>query len=139
MRAVTTWILITVLLTLGCGGGADIEYAAIRADGAVLGEPVIARSTWVELRGHASFPAAIATREWTVRETALGTFEGWLYRVEEDGTREVNELFFASALPGAPVHITTFDDGDEVFELEQLERSSPVVRPSTERPIGGAP
>jgi hypothetical protein len=104
------------------GDGADIEYAAVDDDGAVLGEPVTARSTWNELRDHALFPKIAATREWTTRDTAFGRLEGWLYRVTEEEPGTITELFFAASLPGAPVQMTTYEDGGAVSNLEQVER-----------------
>lgn len=103
--------------------GCEIEFAAVDASGAVSGEPVVQRSTWVELRDHASFPAAGATREWVTRETALGSMEGWLYRVPDEGTGTISEFFFAPALPGAPVQMRAFEGEQVVFELEQVERT----------------
>jgi hypothetical protein len=108
--------------------GVDIEYATILDDGSVEGEPTIARSGWVELRDHASFPAAHSTREWVSRSTALGDFEGWLYRVAEPGTALVNEFFFVPELSGAPVQMHTFEGDTTVFELEQTAR----LRPDTD-------
>jgi hypothetical protein len=110
------------------GNGADIEYAAVDDGGAVLGEPVTARSTWNELRDHALFPETAATREWTTRDTALGRMEGWLYRVTEEENETVDELFFAASLPGAPVQMTTYEGGEPVSSLEQVKRSSPAVQ-----------
>ncbi len=52
--------------------GADIEYATVDDDGMVVGTPTTARSIWVELREHASFPAASSTREWVSRSTQAG-------------------------------------------------------------------
>jgi hypothetical protein len=106
--------------------GCEIEFAALADDGAVSGEPVVQRSTWSELRDHARFPAAGASREWTHRDTALGALEGWLYRVPEEGSEAVSEFFFVPGLPGAPVQMRTIEGGETVFELEQIERSRPM-------------
>jgi hypothetical protein len=108
--------------------GVEIEYATIADDGSVAGEPSIARSGWVELRDHASFPAAFSTREWVSRSTSLGQFEGWLYRVAEPDAAIVNEFFFVPELPGAPVHMRILEGDATVFELEQTAR----LRPETE-------
>lgn len=105
--------------------GADIEYANIADNGSVVGEPSVARSTWVELRDHASFPAAFSTREWVARTTQLGDFEGWLYRVAEDGASTVQEYFFVPELPGAPVEMRILEGDATVFELEQTARLRP--------------
>lgn len=105
--------------------GAEIEYATIADNGSVEGEPSIARSGWVELRDHASFPASHSTREWLSRETALGNFEGWLYRVAEPESDVVNEFFFVPELPGAPVQMRILEGESTVFELEQTARLRP--------------
>jgi hypothetical protein len=107
--------------------GVDIEFTAVGEDGTVLGEPVTARSNWDELRDHARFPAASATREWTTRDTALGRLEGWLYRVTEEAPDTYSELFFAASLPGAPAQMTTYEGGEPVSSLEQVERSRPTA------------
>ena len=108
--------------------GVEIEYATITDDGSVAEEPSIARSGWVELRDHASFPSSHSTREWVSRSTALGDFEGWLYRVAEPGAALVNEFFFVPSVPGAPVHMRTLEGDTTVFELEQTAR----LRPDTD-------
>jgi hypothetical protein len=105
--------------------GVEIEYATIADDGSVEGEPSIARSGWAELRDHASFPASHSTREWVSRETALGNFEGWLYRVADPEAAVVNEFFFAPELPGAPVQMRILEGDTTVFELEQTARLRP--------------
>ena len=105
--------------------GVEIEYATILNDGSVEGKPTIARSGWVELRDHAAFPAAHSTRVWVSRSTALGDFEGWLYRVAEPGAAVVIEFFFVPELPGAPLHMRTLEGDATVFELEQTARLRP--------------
>jgi hypothetical protein len=105
--------------------GVEIEYATILDDGSVEGEPSIARSEWVELRDHAAFPAAHSTREWVSRKTALGDFEGWLYRVAEPGAALVKEFFFVPELPGAPIQMRALEGDATVLELEQTARLRP--------------
>lgn len=92
-------------------------------DGRPVGEPVSGRSTWDELRRHASFPAERAQRRWVDRETALGTFEGWSYTVEDPDAGTVTEFFFADGYPGAPVWMQVRAGDAVVMELEQVERS----------------
>lgn len=105
--------------------GVEIENAVVDADGAVVGEPVTQRSGWTELRDHASFPSAVATRSRVTRSTALGELEGWLYTVSGPETGMTSGFFFADSLPGAPVQMTTWQAGEKVFELEQLDRERP--------------
>jgi hypothetical protein len=108
--------------------GVEIEKATIADDGSVVGEPSVVRSTWVELRDHASFPAAHSTREWVSRSTMLGDFEGWLYRVANPDAAVVNEFFFVPSMPGAPVQVRALEGEETVFELEQTAR----LRPNTD-------
>jgi hypothetical protein len=105
--------------------GAEIEFAVLDAAGNVAGEPRVARSKWVELRNHASFPAASASREEVVRSTPLGMLDGWLYTVRDDAAGSTTEFFFADSLPGAPVHMREMRGGEVVMELVQIERSRP--------------
>jgi hypothetical protein len=105
--------------------GADIEYATVDDEGMVVGTPTTARSIWVELHDHASFPAASSTREWVSRSTKLGVYEGWLYRVAKDGADMVQEFFFVPELPGAPLQMRILEGGTVVFELEQTARLRP--------------
>jgi hypothetical protein len=103
--------------------GAEIEYATLDEDNDVT-ESAVRRANWVELRDHASFPAATATREWVTRSTGLGTYDGWLYRVPGDGGA-VEEYFFVPSLPGAPVQMKIVNGDHTVFELEQMARLRP--------------
>lgn len=112
-------------------GGVEIEYATIGENGSVVGEPAVRRSTWIELRDHASFPAAHSSRDWVSRSTPLGDFEGWLYRVEDPEAATVQEFFFVPDLPGAPVQMRILEGEATVFELEQTARERPEGR-STE-------
>ena len=105
--------------------GAEIEYATLANNGSIVGEPIVERSTWVDLQNHASFPASRSTREWVERSTQLGEFEGWLYRVSDDDSSAVQEFFFVPALPGAPVHMRVLDGETTVFEIEQKARLRP--------------
>jgi hypothetical protein len=105
--------------------GVEIEYTTVAEDGTLAGEPSIQRSSWIELRDHATFAAETSTREWASRSTAFGELEGWLYRVErEDGT--VQEFFFVPTMPGAPVLMGVLEGQNAILELEQLERQRPV-------------
>lgn len=103
----------------------EIEYAEVPDQGAGAGEVGSRRSSWIELRDHATFPAQRSTRERETMDTALGTFEGWMYRVQsEDGTRR-DEFFFADEIPGAPLLMRTLENGDEVYRMEQFARLRP--------------
>jgi hypothetical protein len=104
--------------------GAEIEYAIIDEDNKVS-ESAVRGTTWVELRDHASFPAATATREWVTRSTGLGTYDGWLYRVIGGDGGAIEEYFFVPSLPGAPLEMKILDGDTTVFTLEQMARLRP--------------
>ena len=105
--------------------GVDIEFAALDGDGQVAADPEVRRSTWIELRDHAAFPAASSTREWVTRSTALGNFEGWLYHVPDKESGTVSEFFFVPEFPGAPVQMRILNGEEIMFELEQTARLRP--------------
>lgn len=105
--------------------GAYIEYATLDAEGSVEGEPRLERSTWLELRDHASFKADRSRRVTITRDTELGELAGWLYTVDDRGTGTVSEYFFARAYPGAPVHVRVTRGEELVMELSQLARHRP--------------
>ncbi len=106
--------------------GVDIESVVVANDLNAEGEPSVNRSTWIELRDHASFPAASATREWVTQSTLLGELDGWLYRVYEEEQGSTQEFFFAASLPGAPVQMRILQGETTVFELEQTARLRPA-------------
>lgn len=103
--------------------GVGIESVIVSADGTPVSEPHLQRSTWVELRDHATFPADSARREPATRETPLGLLDGWLYTVQDPSSDLTNEFFFASSLPGAPIVVRVLRDGELVELFEQVERS----------------
>lgn len=107
--------------------GVEIEYTPVDGGGDQIGEPATRTSAWTELRDHASYPAASATRSREVRETPRGRLTGWRYMVEDSDAGTVSELFFADAMPGAPVEMTVRRDGQPVLELAQVERSRPAT------------
>jgi len=105
--------------------GVDIESLSFDGEGGVVTEPSTQRSTWIQLRDHASFPADRATREAVTRDTTLGELSGWLYVVGDPSGEVVTELFFAEALPGAPVTVHVIKGGELAEIFEQIERSRP--------------
>jgi len=105
--------------------GVDIESFIFDGEGGVVTESSTQRSTWVQLRDHASFPADRATREAVTRDTSLGELSGWLYVVGDPSGEVVTEFFFAEALPGAPVTVHVIKRGELAEIFEQIERSRP--------------
>ena len=105
--------------------GVDIESFVFDGEGGVVTEPSTQRSSWVQLRDHASFPADRAKREAVTRDTFLGELSGWLYVVGDPSGEVVTEFFFAEDLPGAPVTVHVNKGGELVEIFEQIERMRP--------------
>ena len=105
--------------------GVEIERIAVDRYGEPLGEPSTEHSGWIELRDHATFPAATSRVEAVTRETELGALEGWLYTVDDPQAGTVTEYFFAADLPGAPVQMSVSRDGEVEMEMRQVERHQP--------------
>lgn len=102
--------------------GAVIQYQPLDEQGRPAGPPERAPSLWRELRDHALFPAAEARRERTRRETALGTFDGWLYTVEDPRVETLTVYFFADELPGAPLWMEARSGERRLLTLNQIAR-----------------
>jgi hypothetical protein len=81
--------------------GAEIEVLERDAKGQPAGAPQRARSTWEELRRHASFPRARTAITDGVADTPAGKFPSKIYTVT-DGD-EVNTFYFALDRAGPPV------------------------------------
>lgn len=105
--------------------GVEIEYANVGQDGAVMGETQVQRALWTELRDHASFPAAMSTRQDVRRQTALGEVDGYLYTVVNEGAKMTTEFFFAAEMPGAPMHMVIRKDGAEALAMRVTEVRRP--------------
>lgn len=88
--------------------GVTIRSEMFDADGAPLGDPMTFRTEWVDLQGHASFPAAVATRSWETIDTPLGRRECVRYDVNAD---DAMTFWFAVDHPGMPVVMTATADG----------------------------
>ena len=110
---------------------AVIQYLRLDGQGQPAGPPEHAPSRWVELRDHALFPAADARRERVSRETALGTFEGWLYTVNDPRAETTSSFFFADELPGAPLWMETRSGEQATLTLNQIARQRlPAPQPA---------
>lgn len=92
-------------------------------DGGLLEEPIVAEATWVELQGHASYPAASTTVEAGRAAVPAGEYDCWIYtRQEGDST---TRAAFAKDLPGPPVLVEAHRAGEPAFTMSLLEVGSP--------------
>jgi hypothetical protein len=92
--------------------GAVMRRVELDESGAETGAAVEARSTWAELQGHASFPAAIARRSHARLDHPLGRLDCLRYDVEQGPDHVV--FWFSVAHPGMPVRFETRRDGRAV-------------------------
>lgn len=103
--------------------GATLERSALALDGSPLGEPDLDRVTWLDLQGHASFPASDTEIEPDRIETPLGDLECLRYTVREGAAEKV--FWFAKDLPGMPVRFLTRIDGKVVMTVTVVESTVP--------------
>ena len=89
--------------------GARIHTVALDEHGGEVGDRAVARATWADLQGHASFPADATVRTDDTVTTALGTFECCRYEVRRGD--DVMNFYFANDLPGMPVLVSTSREG----------------------------
>jgi hypothetical protein len=101
-----------------------IRQEALGADGAPSGAPQDAEARWTELRDHAAFPAALATRERADCHSPLGTLPGWRYVVRKpDG--DTSTFCFADATPGPPVEVERRHGDVLVSRMERVSNERP--------------
>ncbi len=105
--------------------GMTLASKVFAEDGALLRDEGEARSTWIELRDHATFPAAATTRTEGELDTPLGRLATWTYEVSkpgDDGVPVVSTFVFAKTLPGPPVLLTVTRQGQVVRRMTLLAR-----------------
>ncbi len=74
-----------------------------------------------------------------MRETVLGTLEGWLYTVEDAGAETVTRFFFADELPGAPAWMETRQGGEVLMAVSQIARRHAAAPPAADPETAPAP
>ncbi len=105
----------------------QIEIATTQLTGDPLGEPMTSIATWEDLRNHARFPIATTTRKEARRKVHAGTYDCWLYVVEEVDERGAvtHRFWFATEKPGPPVRMESERDGVIEYQSELVEHVSP--------------
>jgi hypothetical protein len=83
--------------------GAVQEFQSTDAEGAPIGEPTRHRSSWLELQGHASQPAAATVLDEVDLALPFGTEACWRYMV--GGANESATFWFAKGRAGMPVQV----------------------------------
>lgn len=99
--------------------GATVERTRFTLAGEPLGEAVQGRETWLELQGHASFPAD-RTEVAPVRiQTPLGDLECLRYTVTDGEATET--FWFANTKPGMPIKYSTEEAGQVSRTVTAIE------------------
>ena len=93
--------------------GATLERSALAPDGSLLAEPEEDPVTWLDLQGHASFPADDTTIEPDRIEPPLGQLDCLRYTVR-DGANE-NVFWFATDHPEMPIRFLSRAGGNVVM------------------------
>lgn len=84
--------------------GATLERWRVTPEGGVDGEVASGRVTWLELQGHAAFPAERTTVGEETIDLAVGRVECLRYDTRDEAPDAPAETFwFARAFPGMPV------------------------------------
>lgn len=84
--------------------GAMLERWRVAPDGGVDGQVASGRVTWLELQGHAAFPAERTTVGEETIELPIGRVECLRYDTRDEAPDAAVETFwFARAFPGMPV------------------------------------
>jgi hypothetical protein len=109
------------------GEGCTMEFWSTDETGTAIRERRRARSTWAELRGHASFPDSATEITRDIIALPSGEWSCNLYTVQssEGGGLSTSRFWFADDKPGMPVRYEMERDGRLVFRLTLLEQKQP--------------
>jgi hypothetical protein len=108
---------------------ADTETCTVRSeplgpDGSPSGEPGVFTARWSELRDHARFEAAKASRERAECHSGLGALPGWRYATTA-ANGDALSMCFADATPGPPVEVETRREGELLSRTEHTRYERP--------------
>jgi hypothetical protein len=87
--------------------GATLERWTSGPTGIVQGEITSSRVTWLELQGHAAFPADLTTLSSETLQLPIGRVDCLRYEVRESSDAEPETFWFAIDHPGMPVRYET--------------------------------
>lgn len=108
------------------GERAFLETTTIDEAGQQSGLPETSSHAWTELRDHATFSAELTTMSETTVDVRGGSFEVWLYTVEDvdrtEGFPYITRYYFAPSAPGPPVLLEVERDGGVAYRMELVER-----------------
>ena len=111
--------------------GALYERADCEADGTVIGEVANSRVAWLDLQGHASFPAVATVIDSETVSLPVGLEECLRYVVSDgDG---VMTFWFSRIRSGMPVKVT-FTSGGQVLSTTVMVSDRLASAPDEARP-----
>ncbi len=102
-----------------------IRSESFAANGEASEPPRESTAQWSELRDHALFEAAKATRERAECRSRLGALSGWRYVVPQASGGTLT-MCFADATPGPPVEFETVRDGKVSSRTEHMSYGRPA-------------
>lgn len=110
-------------LSLSEEGRARILTERTTEQGVPLAGAETTEADWVELRDHASFPAAQTVRSEERIQVPAGTFDCWLYTIHstDRGVTATARFWFAHDEPGPPVCMETEQGGEIVQRMTLIE------------------
>jgi hypothetical protein len=115
-------VQVTVRFTKVTPDQASMERTIVDAAGKIL-EQATEDTTWQQIVGHAAYPADATEITDATVEVPAGTFDAMLYTVsgEQEGKPVVSRMYFAKALPGAPVKTEIMVGDQVVFSMVLVE------------------
>lgn len=111
-----------------------LRFVRVDAEGALLRSYADGREgpddrvSWADLEAHGRYPAATTTRVRERIEVPHGSFDGWHYTTTSPDQRM--EVWFADALPGAPIRQRIKKGGRVVFFMELLDHAVEPINAS---------
>ena len=103
--------------------GATLQRWRVGPDGEPDGEVAAARTTWLQLQQHASFPADAVTVAPDTVELPMGTFATLRYTVVDDDG--VATFWFAHDFPGMPVRYESPAQGGGLDRTTMIRNDLP--------------
>ncbi|MEV0790227.1 hypothetical protein [Kribbella sp. NPDC050459] len=107
------------VVAIACRSGTPADSFHDAAQDVYSGSIPRHTTTWLDLQGHASFPAADTTIEPERIRTAIGDLDCLRYTVRDGAADEV--FWFATSLPGMPIEQETRTDGRVVTTVSLVD------------------
>lgn len=105
------------------------EFEQLDTEGNPLEDLVEGEATWEDLESHATYPADKTEVSELSLDVVAGTFECWLYEVQQetdDGEPALIRAYFARERPGPPIRFEHFVNGELTYLMELLEGHGPA-------------